>query len=135
MALKSMNDLFLHTLKDIYYAEKQIYKSLPKMAKGSASPQLKQAFEKHHEETEKQIDRTRKDLRKLRRGRKRRLEERRFTRIALVRARSYDKARVFDVAFDAAHKKTLWRRREAAGTKGKLRWILTFAPGSLKSRS
>jgi ferritin-like metal-binding protein YciE len=33
MTVKSMNDLFLHTLKDIYYAEKQIYKNLPKMAK------------------------------------------------------------------------------------------------------
>jgi ferritin-like metal-binding protein YciE len=57
MAVKSMNDLFLHTLKDIYYAEKQIYKSLPKMARGAVSPELKQAFEKHHEETESQIER------------------------------------------------------------------------------
>ncbi len=56
MPVKSINDLFLHTLKDIYYAEKQIYKSLPKMARGAASPELKQAFEKHHEETEKQIE-------------------------------------------------------------------------------
>lgn len=57
MAVKSMNDLFLTTLKDIYYAEKQIYKSLPKMAKGAASPELKAAFEKHREETEHQIER------------------------------------------------------------------------------
>lgn len=57
MAVKSMNDLFLNTLRDIYYAEKQIYKNLPKMAKNAASPELKQAFEKHHEETDKQIDR------------------------------------------------------------------------------
>ncbi|VTZ24925.1 Protein YciF [Methylocella tundrae] len=57
MAVKSMNDLFLHTLKDIYYAEKQIYKSLPKMAKGAAAPELKKAFEKHREETEQQIER------------------------------------------------------------------------------
>lgn len=57
MPVKSMNDLFLHTLKDIYYAEKQIYKSLPKMAKGVGSPELKQAFEKHRDETEQQIER------------------------------------------------------------------------------
>ncbi|MEJ0094432.1 MAG: ferritin-like domain-containing protein [Methylocella sp.] len=57
MAVKSMNDLFLHTLKDIYYAEKQIYKSLPKMEKGAHSPELKQAFEKHRRETEHQIER------------------------------------------------------------------------------
>jgi ferritin-like metal-binding protein YciE len=57
MPVSSMNDLFLTTLKDIYYAEKQIYKSLPKMARTAASPELKQAFEKHHEETEKQIER------------------------------------------------------------------------------
>ncbi|PNG26922.1 ferritin-like domain-containing protein [Methylocella silvestris] len=57
MPIKSMNDLFLHTLKDIYYAERQIYKSLPKMAKGVDSPELKQAFEKHRGETEQQIER------------------------------------------------------------------------------
>ena len=45
MTVKSMNDLFLHTLKDIYYAEKQIYKNLPKMAKSAKSPDLKRAFE------------------------------------------------------------------------------------------
>ena len=37
MAEKDLNDLFLDTLKDIYYAEKQIYKSLPKMAKAAQS--------------------------------------------------------------------------------------------------
>jgi ferritin-like metal-binding protein YciE len=57
MAVKSMNDLFLRTLKDIYYAEKQIYKNLPKMAKSAGSKELKQAFEKHREETEQQIER------------------------------------------------------------------------------
>jgi ferritin-like metal-binding protein YciE len=57
MAEKDLNDLFLDTLKDIYYAEKQIYKSLPKMAKAANSDQLRQAFEKHHEETEGQIER------------------------------------------------------------------------------
>src|SRR5258706_1580501 len=57
MAEKDLNDLFLDTLKDIYYAEKQIYKSLPKMAKAAASDQLRAAFEKHHQETEGQIER------------------------------------------------------------------------------
>jgi ferritin-like metal-binding protein YciE len=57
MATKDLNDLFLDTLKDIYYAEKQIYKALPKMAKAANSDQLRAAFEKHQAETEGQIDR------------------------------------------------------------------------------
>ncbi len=57
MPVKSMDELFLHTLKDIYYAEKQIYKSLPKMAKGAKSPDLRRAFEKHRDETAHQIER------------------------------------------------------------------------------
>ena len=57
MAVKTMNDLFMHTLKDIYYAEKLIYRSLPKMMKQATSQELKAAFEKHREETEGQIER------------------------------------------------------------------------------
>jgi ferritin-like metal-binding protein YciE len=57
MAEKDLNDLFLDTLKDIYYAEKQIYKSLPKMAKAANSDKLRAAFEKHEGETEVQIER------------------------------------------------------------------------------
>jgi ferritin-like metal-binding protein YciE len=57
MAEKHLNELFLDTLKDIYYAEKQILKALPKMAKAASSDALKAAFEKHHDETEGQIDR------------------------------------------------------------------------------
>jgi ferritin-like metal-binding protein YciE len=57
MAEKDLNALFLDTLKDIYYAETQIYKSLPKMAKAADSDQLRAAFEKHHDETEGQIGR------------------------------------------------------------------------------
>ncbi|OYU91923.1 MAG: hypothetical protein CFE29_03495 [Bradyrhizobiaceae bacterium PARB1] len=57
MADKNLNDLFLDTLKDIYYAEKQIYKALPKMAKAANSEDLRAAFEKHHTETEGQIER------------------------------------------------------------------------------
>src|SRR6195256_2885220 len=54
---KNLNDLFLDTLKDVYYAEKQILKALPKMAKAATSDQLRAAFEKHHGETEDQVDR------------------------------------------------------------------------------
>jgi len=54
---KDLNDLFLDTLKDIYFAEKQILKALPKMAKAASSDQLRAAFEKHHDETEGQVER------------------------------------------------------------------------------
>jgi ferritin-like metal-binding protein YciE len=54
---KTLDDLFLHTLKDVFYAEKQILKSLPKMAKAAESEELRMAFEKHREETEGQIER------------------------------------------------------------------------------
>jgi ferritin-like metal-binding protein YciE len=54
---KDLNDLFLETLKDIYYAEKQILRALPKMAKASQDPKLKQAFETHREQTEGQVER------------------------------------------------------------------------------
>jgi ferritin-like metal-binding protein YciE len=57
MAEKDLNELFLDTLKDIYYAEKQILKTLPKMAKAAQSTKLQAAFQKHHDETEGQIDR------------------------------------------------------------------------------
>ena len=55
--MKTMNDLFLHVLKDIYYAEKQILKALPKMEKAAETPQLKQALEHHRTETEGQVER------------------------------------------------------------------------------
>ena len=54
---KTLNDLFLDTLKDIYYAEKQILKTLPKMAKAAQSEELRAGFEQHAEETEGQIER------------------------------------------------------------------------------
>jgi ferritin-like metal-binding protein YciE len=57
MSEKDLSALFLDTLKDIYYAEKQIYKALPKMAKVAQSDQLRGAFEKHHDETEAHIER------------------------------------------------------------------------------
>ena len=43
MAEKKLNDLFLDTLKDIYFAERQILKNLPKMAKAAKSAELKKA--------------------------------------------------------------------------------------------
>ena len=54
---KTLEDLFVDTLKDIYYAEKRILKTLPKMAKGAESPKLKKGFEKHQVQTEGQIER------------------------------------------------------------------------------
>lgn len=54
---KTLNDLFLETLKDIYYAEKQILKALPKVAKAAHSAELRQALEKHRDETETQVER------------------------------------------------------------------------------
>lgn len=52
-----MNDLFVHALRDIYYAENQILKALPDMAEKATDPQLKQAFQKHLRETEGQVQR------------------------------------------------------------------------------
>ena len=54
---KGLEDLFLNTLKDIYYAEKQILRALPKMAKAAESEELRQAFQTHRDETEGQIER------------------------------------------------------------------------------
>ena len=54
---KTLDDLFLDTLKDIYYAEKQIVKALPKMAKAAESPDLKAGFEQHAEESEGHVER------------------------------------------------------------------------------
>lgn len=57
MAEKQLDDLFLDTLKDIYYAEKQILKTLPKMAKAAVSLDLKAGFEQHRDETEGHVER------------------------------------------------------------------------------
>jgi ferritin-like metal-binding protein YciE len=53
----TLDDLFLDTLRDIYYAEKQIVKALPKMAKAAQDPNLQAGFEKHMDETQGHIDR------------------------------------------------------------------------------
>lgn len=55
--IKSLDDLFTHMLQDIYYAEKQITKALPKMISKATDPQLRQGFETHLRETENQIRR------------------------------------------------------------------------------
>ena len=54
---KMLDDLFLETLKDIYFAEKKILSALPRMAKAAQSPKLKAAFEKHLAETDGQVER------------------------------------------------------------------------------
>jgi ferritin-like metal-binding protein YciE len=57
MALQSLEDLFLHDLKDLYNAENQILKALPRMAKKASSPELRRAFEQHLKQTEAQVKR------------------------------------------------------------------------------
>ncbi len=54
---KHLDELFHDTLKDIYFAEKKILATLPKMAKAAQSADLKRAFEKHHRETENHVTR------------------------------------------------------------------------------
>jgi ferritin-like metal-binding protein YciE len=53
--IKTLDDLFVHTLQDIYYAEQQITKALPQMIEQASDPQLKQAFTTHLDETKQQI--------------------------------------------------------------------------------
>jgi ferritin-like metal-binding protein YciE len=55
--IETLDDLFVHTLQDIYYAENQITKALPKMISMATDPELKSGFEKHLRETETQIQR------------------------------------------------------------------------------
>lgn len=56
-ATKKLDDLFLDTLKDIYFAEKQILKALPKMARVAQSEEAKAGFLQHRDETQGQIER------------------------------------------------------------------------------
>jgi len=55
--IKTLNDLFVHTLRDVYYAEKQIVKSLPDMIQKATDPQLKRGFKTHLGETENHVAR------------------------------------------------------------------------------
>ena len=54
---KGLNDLFHDTLKDVYFAEKKILTTLPKMAKAAQSPDLRAAFEKHRDQTQEHVAR------------------------------------------------------------------------------
>jgi ferritin-like metal-binding protein YciE len=55
--IKTLNDLFVHTLKDIYYAENQIVKALPDMIEKATAPSLKQGFQSHLAETRNHVKR------------------------------------------------------------------------------
>ena len=55
--IKTMDDLFIHQLQDIYYAEKQLLKALPKMADKATDRQLKQGFLTHRDETQVHVER------------------------------------------------------------------------------
>jgi len=55
--IKTMNDLFVHQLQDIYYAEKQLVKALPKLAEKATDSQLKQSFLNHLDETRTHVQR------------------------------------------------------------------------------
>ena len=55
--IKTMEDLYVHTLQDIYYAEKRIVKALPKMIDNATDAELKRGFETHLKETENQVKR------------------------------------------------------------------------------
>ena|SRR6185437_3146395 len=57
MSVETMQELLIDELKDLYSAEKQIVRALPKLAKAATSPDLKQALTKHLEETEGQVTR------------------------------------------------------------------------------
>jgi ferritin-like metal-binding protein YciE len=57
---KTLNDLLLSFMQDIHYAERQILKALPKMAKAAQNEDLKQALMHHHQETQGQVDRLQK---------------------------------------------------------------------------
>ena len=58
--IKTLDDLFVHTLRDIYYAEKRIKDALPKMIDKATAPELKAGFEKHLEQTRVHIERVEK---------------------------------------------------------------------------
>lgn len=57
MSLDTLEQLYISELRDLYSAENQLLKALPKMAKGASSPELKDAFEKHLEQTKGHVER------------------------------------------------------------------------------
>jgi ferritin-like metal-binding protein YciE len=62
MELETLKDLYIHELKDLYSAEKQLTKALPKMAKAATDEQLADGFQKHLEQTEEHVNRLEKIL-------------------------------------------------------------------------
>src|SRR2546421_11643226 len=62
MELETLKDLYIHELKDLYSAEKQLTKALPKMAKAATDDQLADGFQKHLEQTEEHVNRLEKIL-------------------------------------------------------------------------
>ena len=65
MALDSLHSLFLDELKDVYHAEKQLVRALPRLAKAASDPNLKDAFTKHLKETQGQVQRLERVFREL----------------------------------------------------------------------
>ena len=57
MKLNTLETLYVEELRDLYNAENQLLKALPKMAKTASSPELKQAFEEHLDQTQEHVDR------------------------------------------------------------------------------
>ena len=55
MAMDSLKDLYVEELKDLYNAENQLLKALPRMAKAASAPELRRAFEKHLAETRRRL--------------------------------------------------------------------------------
>jgi ferritin-like metal-binding protein YciE len=65
MSMDSLRELYVDELKDLYSAENQLLKALPKMAKKASSPELKRAFQDHLGQTERQVSRLEKIFKKL----------------------------------------------------------------------
>lgn len=65
MSLKTLNDLYVHELMDLYSAEKQLVEGLPEMVEAANSPQLREAFASHLRETEQHFDKVHELLQKL----------------------------------------------------------------------
>jgi ferritin-like metal-binding protein YciE len=57
MKIKSLRDLFIHQLRDLFSAEKQLVKALPKLAKAATNEELKETFEEHLRKTEEHVER------------------------------------------------------------------------------
>ena len=65
MELNTLTELYVDQLKDLYSAETQILKALPKMAKAASHPELQRAFQRHQRETERQVQRLERIFREL----------------------------------------------------------------------